>query len=60
MERGDRVRLVHCDDPYTKLVPGDTGTVNMEGADGTVYVKWDSGSTLSMIPEEGDLIEMVV
>ncbi len=22
---GDRIKLVHCSDPYTKLMPGDKG-----------------------------------
>ena len=51
---GRRVKLVHSDDPYTKLKNGDLGTIKYERlddiwGDDTVSISWDSGSTLSMI-----------
>lgn len=52
MERelvGKRVRLVQCDDPWTKLEPGSLGTVDGIDSAGTVQVKWDSGSRLGMV-----------
>jgi Domain of unknown function (DUF4314) len=49
---GRRVRLVRCTDPYTKLAPGDEGTVSFVDSMGTVFVKWDSGSNLGLIPGE--------
>lgn len=47
---GARIVLIHMDDPYTSLVPGDTGTIT--GCDdlGTLQMHWDSGSTLGLIP----------
>lgn len=51
---GDRIELIATDDPNTLLRPGDKGTVNHIGPGGIVGVKWDSGSTLSMLPEEDD------
>jgi hypothetical protein len=53
---GKRIELVFTDDLYTKLKPGDKGTVT--SVDDTpfpdtpfqVSVKWDSGSNLMMIP----------
>ena len=46
----DRIRLVSTDDPYTKLRPGDTGTcTGVSGQTGAVFVRWDSGSTLSLL-----------
>ena len=36
---GDRVQLVHTDDPYTDLVRGDEGTVDFIDHIGTVFVK---------------------
>lgn len=54
---GDRVRLVAIDDPYTRLRPGDVGTVRRVDDAGTVHVTWDSGSTLGIVPDAGDLIE---
>ena len=49
---GDRVILKSTSDPYTKLVPGDTGTVSFVDAIRTVHVDWDVGSTLGLIPGE--------
>lgn len=52
---GDRIMLVHTDDPFTKLRPGDEGTVRAcVGSE--VLVEWDSGSTLSMLADAGDWI----
>lgn len=46
----DRIRLVRTDDPYTQLKPGDTGTViDYMPASGAISVRWDSGSTLSLL-----------
>jgi len=47
--RGSRVELVNMDDPYTKLRPGDQGTVNFVDDTGTVFVNWDNGSTLGVV-----------
>jgi hypothetical protein len=59
---GQRVRLVHTNDPYTKLVSGDIGTVNHIDDAGTVHVNWDSGSTLGMCVadfEDPDVIVVI-
>lgn len=50
--RGDRVKLIYCSDPYTKLAPGSLGTVGMIDSMGTVHVLWDSGAHLGMVPGE--------
>ena len=50
--KGDRIELNHTADQYTDLKAGDQGTVTMIDALGTVQVKWDSGSTLGMVPGE--------
>jgi len=54
--KGRRVELVSCDDPYTKLRPGDKGTYEYtmttgDGRDRMIQhsIKWDSGSTLMMV-----------
>ena len=47
---GDRIELIHTDDTYTKLQPGDKGTVDFIDAMGTIHVKWDNGCTLGLIP----------
>lgn len=46
---GCRVELVSMDDPYTKLKPGDQGTVSFVDDTGTVFVAWDSGSSLGAV-----------
>jgi len=51
---GDRIELDHCDDPYTKLRPGDQGTVRSVDGVGTVHTDWDSGSRLGLNTDYGD------
>ena len=41
---GCRVELISMDDPYSKLKPGDRGTVRTVDDTGTVFVRWDNGS----------------
>lgn len=45
---GTRVRLICMDDPYTKLQPGDLGTVICVDDIGTIHVSWDRGSSLGV------------
>lgn len=54
MNKGDRVRLIRTSDPYTDLQPGAEGTVSMVDSLGTVHVRWDCGSSLGLIAEDGD------
>jgi hypothetical protein len=59
-ERGDRVALEHTDDPDTRLQPGDEGTVTRYDPKlGQLDVNWDSGSTLSMLLDEGDRVRLI-
>ena len=44
---GCRVELISMDDPYSKLKPGDRGTVRTVDDTGTVFVRWDNGSGLA-------------
>ena len=47
---GCRVELVEMGpDPYSKLQPGDQGTVKCVDDIGTVFVSWDCGSGLGMV-----------
>ena len=46
--RGTRVELISMNDPFTKLKPGDRGTVSMVDSIGTVFVDWDYGSGLGV------------
>lgn len=52
--KGKRVRLLHCNDPYTKLQPGLEGTVEFVDDMGTLFVKWDNGSGLGLCRDDGD------
>jgi hypothetical protein len=59
-QRGDRIALVRTDDPGTRLRPGDQGTVTRwDPAQGQLGVQWDSGSTLSMLLDEGDRVRLI-
>lgn len=43
------VELIAMSDPYSKLKPGDRGTVSMVDDTGTVFVRWDNGSGLGVV-----------
>lgn len=45
---GTRVVLVKMDDPYTRLKPGEKGTVTGVDDIGTIHVNWDSGGSLGV------------
>lgn len=45
---GTRIELVFMNDPYTKLIPGDLGTVEFVDDIGTIHVRWDCGSCLGV------------
>lgn len=47
---GKRVELISCTDEYTQLQPGSQGIVNFIDDTGTVFVKWDDGHSLGLIP----------
>lgn len=55
--KGERVALVHTNDPDTKLRPGDEGTIlRHDTASHTVDVAWDHGPTLTLCLDAGDRI----
>lgn len=57
---GQRVELVCITDSWTKLRPGDRGTVSGEFSEwGGLPVRWDSGSRLSVLPDQGDRVQAV-
>ena len=45
---GTRIRLISMDDPYSRLRPGDQGTVAAVDSIGTIHVNWDCGSSLGV------------
>lgn len=46
---GTQVELVHMNDPYSKLRPGDLGTVDFVDDTGTIFCSWDRGSSLGVV-----------
>jgi hypothetical protein len=65
---GQRIRLVRTEDSFTRLKPGDEGTImritrtNLFGDFERVEqisVKWDNGSHLSLLPSAGDDFEII-
>jgi Domain of unknown function (DUF4314) len=58
---GDRVELVATNDPYTRLRPGDRGTVTSvtDTPGPTIDIAWDNGSTLAILPDAGDRIRLL-
>jgi hypothetical protein len=58
---GDRVELVATTDPYTRLRPGDGGTITSitDTPEPTIDIQWDNGSTLAILPNAGDRIRLL-
>ena len=46
---GTRIELLSMEDPYSKLRPGDKGSVSDIDSTGTIFVDWDSGSGLGLV-----------
>ena len=51
---GRRVRLVRCNDPYTRKLPGVEGVITFVDSMGTVHVRWDDGTMLGLVRDAGD------
>ena len=47
--KGIRIELISMDDPYSKLKPGDCGTVDFVDDIGTIHISWDCGSGLGIV-----------
>jgi hypothetical protein len=52
---GKRIKLVHTNDPYTELRPGDMGIIELVNrsesglVEPQVFIKWDNGSNLMLL-----------
>ncbi len=55
---GTRVRLVKMDDSWSKLKPGDEGTVTAVDDIGTIHVSWDCGSSLGVVYGEDEVVRI--
>lgn len=47
---GRRIQLINCTDEFIPMAPGSQGTIFHIDDTGTVFVNWDNGSALSLIP----------
>lgn len=47
---GTRVELIEMDDPYFHPHPGEQGTVQGVDDMGQIMMRWDNGSSLSLVP----------
>jgi uncharacterized protein DUF4314 len=58
---GDRVELVATTDPYTRLRPGDRGTITSitNRPEPTIDIQWDDGSSLAILPDAGDQVRLL-
>lgn len=55
---GTRVELIRMNDPYSRLQPGDCGTVEFVDDIGTVFCSWDRGSSLGVVYGEDEVIKI--
>jgi len=47
---GRKIQLIHTSDPYTLLQSGSLGVIDHIDDAGTIFAKWEDGSTLGLIP----------
>ena len=47
--KGTRVELVRMNDEFSRLNPGDKGTVRCVDDTGTIHVSWDNGSGIGIV-----------
>lgn len=55
-KKGERVKLISMNDPYTNLSYGDKGTITDIDDIGQIHVNWDRGSSLALVYSEDDFI----
>lgn len=48
---GQRVRAIKINDPHTRVLSGECGTIKFIDDLETIHVHWDSGASLGIIPE---------
>lgn len=49
---GTRIELISMEDPYAPIPPGTKGTVAAVDDAGNLFMNWDDGRSLSVIPGE--------
>lgn len=53
--QGTRVELIRMNDAYSRLKPGNHGTVDFVDDTGTIFCVWDCGSTLGVVYGEDEV-----
>ena len=51
---GRRIKLIRCNDSFTKLESGAEGVVDHVDDTGTLHVHWDNGAVLGLVWDDGD------
>ena len=57
-EAGQRIRLLHMEDPYHSVPDGTEGNVEFVDDAGQIHMKWDNGCTLALIPGIDDFVKI--
>lgn len=47
---GTKLKCIHMDDPFHPIPPGTVGEVSHIDDAGTIHMKWQSGSSLALVP----------
>lgn len=47
---GQRIKLIHMNDPYAPVPDGTEGSVRMVDDIGQIHMKWDNGRSLPLVP----------
>lgn len=53
---GKRVRLIKMENDLDPIKPGEEGTIDRIDSIGTLFVKWDNGRSLGLVPNEDKYI----
>lgn len=57
--KGNIVELIHSDHLNSIIGIGTKGEVLEVYGDGSIYVKWSRGGTLSLLPKLGDAFKVI-
>ena len=47
---GQRIRLLHMEDPYDPVPGGTEGEISTIDDAGQLHMKWDNGRSLALVP----------
>lgn len=55
---GTKIRLIHMDDEYHPVPDGTIGTVTYVDDIGTIHMRWNTGSSLGLVPGEDRFVKL--